>query len=64
MLQIIKYEVFKPEGEDGFEFVKRIEDNLDMFVHCIGSDVSITVTYDPTTEKLNVKTLRLYEHTN
>lgn len=64
MIQIIKYKVYKPVGEDKEEFIERITDNLDMFVHKRTDDLSILVTYDKEEETLEVKTLRLNEYAN
>ncbi len=64
LLQIINFKVNKPIYENELEFIERIEDNLDMFVHELGSDMSITVTYDTKEEVANIKTLRMYEHAN
>lgn len=64
MLQIVKYKVHKPEDEVSDEFIERITDNLELFVHNLTDDVSIVCTYDPTEEILNVKTLRMNEHAN
>lgn len=64
MIQIIKYKVYKPEDEEKDEFISRITDNLDIFVHNRTNDLSILATYDNETEILEVKTLRLNEYTN
>lgn len=64
MIQIIKYKVHKPEDEDKEEFVSRITENLDMFVHNVTSDLSIIATYNNEDEILEVKTLRLNEYAN
>lgn len=64
MIQIIKYQVIKPNDENSDEFIERITDNLDFFVHNMTNDTSVTVTYNDHEEVLNIKTLRLNEHTN
>lgn len=55
--------MFKPEDEDKQEFIERIKENLDMFVHDT-KNVSITATYNEEDELLEVKTLRLNEFAN
>jgi hypothetical protein len=63
-MKILKYTVFKPSDEDKDEFIERISNNLDMFVHNMTNDLSVTVTYDEEREVLNIKTLKLNEYAN